>query len=102
MNRTSYVSFTLFALVTGILFAQVPVVPQGSVVNAASLLPFGAPGYQFAPGSIVSIFGTNMGNASGGASGLPLPILLNGVKVTIGNVAAPIFYASPTQINAQI
>ena len=102
MNRTSRWTLTFSVFVAGIVFAQAPVVPQGGVVSAASLLPFGAPGYQLSPGAIVSIFGTNLAASSGGAVGLPLPTILNGAKVTIGNIAAPIFYASPSQINAQI
>ena len=60
MNRTSCWTFTLCVFISGILFAQAPVVPQGGVVSAASLLPAGAPGYQLALGGIVSIFGTNL------------------------------------------
>jgi uncharacterized protein (TIGR03437 family) len=102
MNRTSCVTFTLFLLISGIMFAQAPSVPQGGVVSAASLLPLGAPGYQLSPGGIVSIFGTNLATSTVLASTIPLPTTLGGATVNIGGIAAPLYYASPAQINAQV
>ncbi len=75
--------------------AQQPVVAPGGVVNAASL------SQPVAPGSIVSIFGTNLADAVHSAVATPLPINLGGTSVTIGGVSAPLFYVSPGQINAQ-
>jgi uncharacterized protein (TIGR03437 family) len=51
-----------------------------AVVNSATYAP------RVAPGSIVSIFGTNLE---------PAPVLVNGRT-------APVFYSGPTQINAQL
>jgi uncharacterized protein (TIGR03437 family) len=53
------------------------------------------------PGSIVSIFGTNLAATTATAETLPLPLQLAGTSVTVGQVAAPLFYVSPTQINFQ-
>ena len=55
-----------------------------------------------APGAIVSIFGENLGNTTEAADSLPLPTQLGGVRVKFGGHFAPIFYASPTQINVQV
>lgn len=94
--------FWVGVFISSLAVAQAPVVPQGSVVSAASLLPFGAPGYQLAPGSIVSIFGTNLATSTAAAANFPLPNNLGGASVIIGGKAAPLFYASAGQINAQI
>jgi uncharacterized protein (TIGR03437 family) len=60
-----------------------------------------------APGTIFSIFGTDLafGNGDGNsdaAAATPLPTELGGVNVKVGNRYAPLFYVSPTQINAMI
>jgi hypothetical protein len=58
----------------------------------------------FAAGAIVSIFGTDLASGIGGASSLPLPTSLNGTSVSVGGNGelCPLFYVSPTQINAQL
>jgi uncharacterized protein (TIGR03437 family) len=64
----------------------------GEGVNAAS------------PGSLISIFGTDLAQGTGGAvvenGSLTTDIL--GTTVMIGGIPAPLLYVSPTQINAQI
>ena len=75
--------------------AQQPIIASGGVVSAAS---YGQP---VSPGSIVSIFGTNLADAVHSAAWTPLPTNLGGTSVTIGGVSAPLFYVSPGQINAQ-
>jgi uncharacterized protein (TIGR03437 family) len=76
--------------------AQQPVVASKGVVNAASL------SQPVAPGSIVSIFGSNLADAVYDALSTPLPHKLGGTSVTIGGVSTPLFYVSPGQINAQV
>jgi len=73
----------------------VPSFTSAGVVNGAS---FKGP---VAPGSIVSIFGANLG-ATASAQQLPLPSMLGGVCVTANQSSVPLFYTSPTQINAQL
>jgi len=102
MHRCLYLSLTLCLLVSALAFSQAPVLPQGGVVSAASLFPLGAPGYKLAPGSIVSLFGTNLATSTAAAAAVPLPTTLGGAGVTIGGVAAGLYYASAGQINAQI
>ena len=59
-----------------------------------------------APGEIVSVFGTNLALNTTGLTGFlglaTLPVSLDGVSVTIGGVAAPIYYVSPGQLNLQV
>jgi uncharacterized protein (TIGR03437 family) len=57
-----------------------------------------------APGGLVSIFGSNLAKVPAdlsGWSGRRLPLALNGVKVTMGGMHAPLIYVSPNQVNAQ-
>jgi uncharacterized protein (TIGR03437 family) len=76
-------------------------IAPGGVVNAATFAST-----VVAPGSIATLYG-NFGFASPAqASAVPLPIALSGLSVQFqsGNlgVDAPLFYASPQQINLQI
>jgi uncharacterized protein (TIGR03437 family) len=73
--------------------------PQLSgLVSGASF----APGVPLAPGAIVSVFGADLADASGGASGLPLGSTLQGATVVIAGQPSPMFYASGGQLNAAI
>jgi uncharacterized protein (TIGR03437 family) len=72
-----------------------PVVASGGVVNSASY------GTAIAPGSVVSIFGSNLANdARAGTS--PLPTVLGGVCATLNNKPLSLLLTSPTQINVQV
>jgi len=81
-----------FATVTG-----PPVLNTGGVVNGASF----AAG-PVAPGSVISIFGSNLIASAAGAANVPLPTNLGGVSAIINGSPAPIFYVGPNQINAQV
>lgn len=71
-----------------------------SLENAASLQPTNT----VSPGEIISIFGNNLGPATPAnltlTSAGTVPTNLGGVTVMFNNVAAPVIYASATQINA--
>jgi len=68
------------------------------IVNAASLSTV-----SISPGSIISIFGTQLTTGVSFATDVQNPPnSLGGVTVTIGGTAAAIFFASPTQINAVV
>ena len=84
------------AIAEGTLFP--PLLAQGAVVNGASF----AAGAPVAPGSIVSIFGSNFAGTSAGASSTPLPTALLTTSATIDARPIPLYYVSPTQINAQV
>jgi uncharacterized protein (TIGR03437 family) len=59
-----------------------------------------------APGSIISIYGTNLapiGSSLDGFSNITaLATAMNGVTVTIGGMNAPFYYVGPNQINVQV
>src|SRR5215475_6359207 len=68
------------------------------IVNAASLSTT-----SFAPGSIITIFGMGLTNGVVFAPDVQKPPTnLGGVTVSIGGVAAALFYVSPVQINAVV
>ena len=75
--------------------AQTPAVNTGGVVSAAD---YTSP---VSPGSLVSIFGSNLAPQEAQASAIPLPATLAGVSVSFNGVVAPLLYVSPGQINAQ-
>ena len=68
------------------------------VQNAGTNVPFTA---QFAPGELISIYGTNLATGKAGPDG-SLPTSLGGVQVMINNQPAPIHFVSPGQINAVV
>jgi uncharacterized protein (TIGR03437 family) len=72
---------------------------SGSVASVVSAGAF-KPG-PVAPGSIVSLFGSNLAQRATRASA-PWPKILWGFTVFVNGVAAPLAYVSPTQVNAQI
>ncbi len=75
--------------------SDLPIPSQGGTVNLFSYLP------QFAPGSLISIFGRNLGDTAP-ASSTPLPAILGGTCVTLNNQPLPLFLTSAGQINAQL
>ncbi len=77
------------------------ILPNGIVNGADFALATGSNG-AIAPGSIVSIFGSNLAAASRAATALPLPTTLFDTSVTFNGVLAPLFYVSSSQINLQV
>jgi uncharacterized protein (TIGR03437 family) len=73
-----------------------PVFTAASVVNGADFLS------GIAPGEIVSIFGSNLATGVFSAQALPLPTTLGGASLALNGMPMPLFYVSPTQINAQV
>ncbi|MCC6343958.1 MAG: SBBP repeat-containing protein [Bryobacterales bacterium] len=69
-----------------------------AVVNSGGLTA----GKAVAPGSLVTLFGNFRGTATAQARTLPLPETLGGAVVSINGRAAPLYYVSETQINAQL
>ena len=54
------------------------------------------------PGSIVSLFGTDLASSSALAPALPLPTSLGGISLEVNGLAAPLIFVSPQQINFQL
>jgi uncharacterized protein (TIGR03437 family) len=67
-----------------------------SVVNGASFAP------SMSPGCLISIFGTGLAPGLRSASSVPLPTSLGNTSVKIGGFAAPLYFVSGDQINAQV
>jgi uncharacterized protein (TIGR03437 family) len=79
-----------------------PSLPANSVVNAASFISFGEPGYEPAPGSIVSVFGAEFATKLTLAETSPLPRELDGIRVNFDGIPAPLFFTAAGQVNAQL
>ena len=73
-----------------------PAIALGAVTNVASYAVV------VAPGEIVSIFGSALAVTPAMTTGLPLSMQLSDARVWVNGVAAPLLYASPLQVNAQI
>ncbi len=91
---------TLVILAASLARAQTPAV--AAVVNSGSYAPSPLPNSGVAPGSLVVIFGSNMGPASlTFAAGYPWPTSLSGTsfQVTVSGqtVNLPVYYTSATQ-----
>jgi uncharacterized protein (TIGR03437 family) len=69
-----------------------------AAVNAGSY----ANNVPLSPGVIFSVFGISLTNGStASASNSPLPNQLAGATLLVNGISAPLYYASPTQINAE-
>jgi minor extracellular serine protease Vpr len=81
-----------------------PAITAGGIVDGAAFTANRA----VAPGSIISIFGTNLSDSSAGATQFPLPLGINGVAfsfdVPSAGVSLPgrFHYVSSTQLNVQV
>jgi uncharacterized protein (TIGR03437 family) len=73
-----------------------PAIAPGGAVNAASFLT------KVAPGSLFSIFGSDLATGQVSLKSLPLGTSMNGTSVTIGGKPAPLVFVSAGQVNAQV
>jgi len=56
-----------------------------------------------APGSLATLYGTNLAGPTVLADAAPpWPVTLGGTSMTVGNTSAPLYYVSPGQINFQV
>jgi len=81
-------------MVSGSLTGQ-PSLAENSTVNGASFA------HIIAPGAIVAVFGGSFAGSILNASSVPLPTVLGNTSVTFNGIAAPLFFVSDGQINAQ-
>lgn len=109
-NGKDHVYNTSYLLTPGVALPP-PSVATGGVLNAASLAKDSSGmGSPVAPGSLVQIYGSNLGASTSDASQVPLPKSLGGVSVKIGGISAPIKDVAPvgpfgdvnTFVNAQV
>ncbi|HTP31790.1 MAG TPA: protease pro-enzyme activation domain-containing protein [Candidatus Acidoferrales bacterium] len=73
-----------------------PAISIGGVTNGASYKTV------FAPGMLMSVFGTNLAPAAEHAGSVPLPFTMQGVTATVNGYAAPLLDVSTGQLNIQI
>ena len=92
---------TLVLVSATAVFAQ-PTVSNGGVLNAASF----DTSMPVAPGSLISIFGTNLASGTSIADSIPLSASLGNVSATVNGIAVPLYFVTHTssfdQINAQL
>ncbi len=93
-NGAGSASVTVSVTASGSRSAATPAI--ASVSNGASFKP------SFAPGSVLSVFGSNLSPVIASASAVPLPLSISGVAVLVNGVAAPLYYAAPGQLNVQV
>lgn len=86
---------------SGLAIADGPRTTLRGAVNGVSFQPAPA---NVARGGILAVFGEELASAHTVAEGVPLRTSLGepAVQVLVNGVAAPIFFVSPTQINAQV
>ena len=77
--------------------SRFPILNLGGIANSAGFRPGSV-----APGSLVSLFGTNLAKTTVWAGSFPLPTELGGTIVLCNGIRAPLLYVSPTQINLQV
>ena len=93
-ETTSAASVNISVSTTGSGTSAVPAVTSFS--NGGSFKP------GFAPGAVLSVFGSQLSPVTQGASSVPLPLSISGVEVLVNGIVAPLYYVSPSQLNIQI
>ena len=78
--------------------AAPPNVPDGAIVSSASF----DPDLPLSPGTLVTIFGSDLSEDEAAALALPLPLQLGGTSVQIAGRALPLLFASARQVNALV
>jgi hypothetical protein len=82
-------------------------ISSGAKITASAAygtLTGGANASSLAPGTLVTIFGSNLsaGSASADMSQPQMPTTLAGTQVYINGIRSPLLYVSPTEIHAQV
>jgi uncharacterized protein (TIGR03437 family) len=96
-NNIGYAATTASASSTG--------TPTEAATAAGAALAGGAAAAELAPGTMVTIFGTNLADTSATATAGPsggYPTSLQGVEVYFDGIRSPIISISPTQITTQL
>lgn len=88
---------TMVALADLNSVAVIPSLDLFSVVSSASYS-----GEAVAPFSIASGFGAGLARSTVAATAVPLSTTLGDVSVRVNNIAAPLYFVSPRQINFQL
>ena len=95
-NGTVYICDTGNSVIRS-LVPTFPTISTNGVTNAASFAT------RISPGALASVFGTGFGASTYLADdGRPWVTTANSVTVKVNNVAAPLYFISPGQINFQV
>ncbi|MBI2689972.1 MAG: SMP-30/gluconolactonase/LRE family protein [Acidobacteria bacterium] len=78
--------------------ASAPLLSAGGVLHAASF----EAGVPIAPGSLVTLYGSQLSDGAAQSAALPFPTEVNGTEVRLGDRPLPLLYTSSGQLNAQI
>jgi uncharacterized protein (TIGR03437 family) len=96
--RARFKTIFAFIVFSAYGFAQTPVIDQTRIQNSAT----GASAGGIVPGSLITIYGTNLATTLTTSDSVPLSKQLNGVTVKFGDQQAPLYFVAPGQINAQV
>jgi uncharacterized protein (TIGR03437 family) len=100
---TGTITATYNGGVTASVMVSVGISGSGGATPAIKGIANGASFRQsFAPGALVSIFGSQLAPSTQSAAATPLPQTAAGVSVLVNGVVAPLYYVSPGQLNIQI
>ena len=78
--------------------AAPPHVPDGAIVSSASF----DPDLPLSPGTLVTIFGSDLSLDEAAAPALPLPLELGGTSIQIAGRVLPLLFVSARQVNALV
>ncbi len=81
-----------------VVAAATPAISYNGILNNATFLT----GDSLGVGTIAALFGEFLTDNVYAAPGAPLPTTLGGVRVLVNGIAAPLYFASPGQINFQV
>ena len=103
-NSGGELTFTCVPPGSGSRIAADPILGPAPASSSAAFVSAANPlgGSSLAPGSIASLFGTNLATTTTSAASIPLPQLLGGSAMTLANLGVPLLFVSPGQINFQI
>jgi uncharacterized protein (TIGR03437 family) len=97
-NRTALVALTVSGVTAVAWNFDAATVPPSidRIVNAADM------GGKVAPGSLISVFGSNLNPVNAATAEIPLPTALGESCLTANGAAIPMMFVSPSQINGQM
>ena len=97
-----YSGDSVYNTATGSASVKVTAVTASGTPSISSLSNGASFQKVYAPGMVLSVFGTQLAPVTESAPRVPLPTTLGGVSATVNGVSAPLYYVSPGQLNIQI
>lgn len=97
-----YSGDTSYAAATASLVVNVSASTSSTTASINRLTNGASFRQSYAPGMVLSVFGSGLAPSAWSAPSVPLPVQLAGVSATINGLDAPLYYVSPSQLNIQI